>query len=1624
MALYKSRVSPPRRNEDATNFSRPRPSVGLQLQNPTTSSIPKPNISTSPSTIISKSGDTKGRLEAKKPQSNIIRDPGIPQPAKVEARPSGLPRRPSVGASTAQDPPTALAKPSSSRSFGFGLRSGRKTPSTASENSGEKVKDKPQRNVLRRKPSSIGQRSTTASTQSVTSAQASNVSVPVMDSSSFLGGYVDPFPGSVLGVTFPQASSALSYKQNETSKSRNDSTPASTGDIHHGPPSLLTTGQSPQAIQYYTAHSSSPSTRYSESPGPFSRTSTPTSISSHSPGIVIPPKAVSKTRQPSPTRSRPPVTRRRAGASTRNEALTPLDIHGLPSVRESLTSSSSGSTVKAGERSEKKESEVKKHRLSPPPPSPPPRKSSMKFSKARASPGGNAGPSSSISSSRTKLSTSTESFMPSVGVSSPPFVQGGRPTRPSREGAPSLEDYRHPSPIIRSNITRLQTTGHKRRESLEPPSSGSSDNRGTFFSSGSASGSIQTRNGTAGQMHGKSPAPVSASASLPSLSSSPSAGPVLTAQPAGEITAIRRGISPTGASASKSASRFGMFSRRVKTSPVPLEAEKSDKLVRKGPSAGTGHEGYNKHALRGRSGSTTSNSGSWTRSGSAGSTVASGGLTVSSRKSSITSRGEQEMDEFFLDRLNPVVIGGGGGIVENRNIGIGSSQRSSFQSSTGGRPSLESGTSTSVSQVPSKPLIINQQLPGIKFGGPILQSPVEIRSRSRSRSPSKRPTVLRRQSPASIEIAQPSKTPTLAARRSLYRSQVFNEKEPLKIPAPINTAVAPPSPSMNSYDTGQYSIPQTDSTLPQAEDISEGKEGNWLKPKKQQKRPKSPGKWNFFQRLQNSPPKTSNPSDVPVVVARLPTPRPIAHYAMMDSSEQIDTDNLEDILQEVERSYDPITENSISQLSRSSVDNDRKQQVQSVLLPSPPIFSQESMRNPRPASPKVMLRSNDPVSSELLFAPNTTQVKPSRLPQVGRIPRVISTKDRDRSLPVQSFSRPFARPQVVKIATPPTALPGSNPDNAALSAQGFHIVERLVEEHLEDAEREQEHSAVTGLEERDPSEPKEFFAFPPRIASETSYSSSSGIMSFAATTAVIPTPEAALSEDEVWNEYDDLIDDVLSPKTPKTPLSATSSLGFPFRYANFVSSTSADEREQGHEKKIGSPDAGTGTRSSATIIPPTTSAPTSSFSSPCRGSRHFSPLRSSALTSTPSSFAEFFAGYGERNLSITDAANARSSASSGRRISSKSIHSRTASLPEPSKAEKNTRYPDSQLINYTPKVQESDLESYANLRLGALMTSRWLSFGRVLFSPAHVDIKQGRPERVLILDGLGNDDWSFYCAETYPSATIYNLSPSSSNLPTSTARRTSGTWPMPPHNHRQVPHPSIAHPFPFPRGFFAAVVFRFPAASTEAGYRNAISESKRVLRPGGYLEMSILDLDMVNMGNRMRRAVRMLKVRMQVADPEVSLKPVGDSLMKMVGRRGFEGLNRCVVGVPTAGPITGSVDEKSDEVAVQQYSKEEKGKGKTSEGTTANLSDMLKDPSADGDVGITKMVARVGRWWYTRCYEMSVTVDDPRAKDDAGASIWDERALLKECERKGTGLRLLICYAQKPLVARRRAVSV
>ncbi|KAK2072299.1 hypothetical protein P8C59_006661 [Phyllachora maydis] len=301
--------------------------------------------------------------------------------------------------------------------------------------------------------------------------------------------------------------------------------------------------------------------------------------------------------------------------------------------------------------------------------------------------------------------------------------------------------------------------------------------------------------------------------------------------------------------------------------------------------------------------------------------------------------------------------------------------------------------------------------------------------------------------------------------------------------------------------------------------------------------------------------------------------------------------------------------------------------------------------------------------------------------------------------------------------------------------------------------------------------------------------------------------------------------------------------------------------------------------------------------------------------------------------------------------------------------------------SYSAPPQDNSPVSQVNLRVESMTVSKWLTFGHVLFSPARDELVPGagpplKSHSVLVIDGLGNDDWSYYASGTYPAATFFNLS---SRAPPVRHRRSIAAMLPSPTNHHQVRYGSHLNKLPHGPESFTTVVYRFPVAAPEAHYHNVVAEARRVLRPGGFVELVVLDVDLVNMGPRCRRAVRCLKERIRTAEPDTCPGAASDTVARLLGRTGFTDIKTCRVGVPVASAIARPAGAA-----------------------------LTGEEGASADARITKMVTRVGRWWYTRCYEHVA----------AGASIWADRTLLAECEEWGTKLKLMVCHARVPDVRR------
>lgn len=1350
--------------------------------------------------------------------------------------------------------------------------------------------------------------------------------------------------------------------------------------------------------------SGSPSTRWSESPGPgpYSRDTTPTSISSQSPGLLAPIRfpTPARARQASPAQTRPPVTRRRA-ASIPNE-VDPIsaDAQGLAAVRESLTSSSSNSTVRDAD---KKDIKKKKKRLSPLPPSPPPRTSSQKLRSRSHSQDEGASP---LKWSRGPGPAVMKSQPPAKATSSSrkePLTspKATAPSRPSRDGTPDLQSQLGlPMPVIQSNLSSASLSDRRHSSLL----SASSHSRALNPSPGPEQSQAQRR------------------PSFSQQSALPEASRPTIRTPSPSVSAFK--------------TRFPLFGRRTKTTASEtLPQEKKDKPTRKGPAAGTGHEGYGRLGTARR------------RSGSISNLVRGHPVTVSSQES-LTSN--QTGDPFLMERIAPVVIAGGE-VIENQNTGNELNRTESDQSLSVALSGIGSRNSSRVSLSSKESARLTLWPSAFPRGG--------------NQTPS---IGSRRPSDSSDSEAVAMKT-TLAFRRSMQKLKAGDQQAP-RLPKPIITRAGVISPSVTSLDA---SVMSDDSVFSPPTGPARGRTQtsapSTTNPKKLTKRVRSPRRWNFFGRSQSQPAVVSKKpepaaSTVAATVQAVQS-KPAAFYTM-DFSEQEDTDvpDLEEVLREARAmaspfsgsaspsgrrpsasdslASEPRSQNTLSSQQgttrerRPSAGRAPSREGRIFGYPSPqiptagerrPSFSRplnrpappEALNPPAPRRPQLRPTQTAPPPRSLETStasspgpsvqpgiPRPVIGRPSRLPQVGRIPKVVSVRPEQTS--PKSFSRPFNRISV-QLTTPRTEVPTPIPDTDFV-AKGPSPPRPSTPELTQD-----ESSATGGTNQslgqvrqsREFPDPfqgaKEFLSFSPRKNSQNSHctvttsSSSSGILSFADATAIVPDSATPLAEDEIWDEYNDL----LGEDTIKVPPSAGSSLGRPFHLEIYGTQLASKTVEQSLE--------------SPTVHLPetrTVDAVLSNKPEPVTSSLYSTDITADikeAIDAAPAL---------ETTLSVTDIV-------SGLRDDRKdSMDVSEQGEAQRSSTSSKSHVRDSRRSDASGSSQGSEDNSplsQVNLRVGSMTVSKWLTFGHVLFSPAREDLIQvvGSLKRhsILVIDGLGNDDWGFYAAETYPAATFFNLSP---RAPLPADHQNSSGFPLSPPNHHQIQYTSYIDKFPFGAQSFTSVVFRFPTAAPESHYRNIVSEARRVLKPGGYIELAILDVDLNNMGNRGRRTIRRLKERIHANAPDTCLGSAADLILRLLGRKGFVDIKTCRVGVPVASAIarrsstSGTAGKGSP---TSQDDKASKSKERRDERT---LAEMMTDESAVADESITKMVAKVGRWWYSQCYENAAAASPGLG---GNKSMWSDKALLAECEEWGTSLKLMVCHARVP-ESRGRVASI
>ncbi|RYP04183.1 hypothetical protein DL765_010284 [Monosporascus sp. GIB2] len=288
--------------------------------------------------------------------------------------------------------------------------------------------------------------------------------------------------------------------------------------------------------------------------------------------------------------------------------------------------------------------------------------------------------------------------------------------------------------------------------------------------------------------------------------------------------------------------------------------------------------------------------------------------------------------------------------------------------------------------------------------------------------------------------------------------------------------------------------------------------------------------------------------------------------------------------------------------------------------------------------------------------------------------------------------------------------------------------------------------------------------------------------------------------------------------------------------------------------------------------------------------------------------------------------------------------------------------------------------------------------------------------RILDLGGQATCDWAWHCAIAYPGAKVYTAT-------TKAIRQLSNSNIRGPPNHRQVAVERLTR-LPFPDAHFDLVsarelhsILKFVGENGADEWEGALAECLRVLKPGGYLDFSVQDSDLMNAGPLgLAKSVEFgFTLKTLGYDPQPTRLFLG-----RLGRAGFEGIRRawtCLpVGArPPAGAKTGiKTNTNNAKGQVQNRTVPAPAAG----GRTVEL-DALVTGSTDAAAGVAGLA---GGWawerWLLRC-EMEKVASEGRLVGtqemrEAGKCLEDVQAVIEEGRRCSAGWRVLTGFAMKP----------
>jgi SAM-dependent methyltransferase len=280
--------------------------------------------------------------------------------------------------------------------------------------------------------------------------------------------------------------------------------------------------------------------------------------------------------------------------------------------------------------------------------------------------------------------------------------------------------------------------------------------------------------------------------------------------------------------------------------------------------------------------------------------------------------------------------------------------------------------------------------------------------------------------------------------------------------------------------------------------------------------------------------------------------------------------------------------------------------------------------------------------------------------------------------------------------------------------------------------------------------------------------------------------------------------------------------------------------------------------------------------------------------------------------------------------------------------------------------------------------------------------------RVLDLGGQTTCDWAWHCALQFPNTKVYTVT-------TKSIRQLSNCNVRGPPNHRQVAVEKFSR-LPFADNQFDLIsarelhsILKLFGENGEDEWDTCLKECMRVLKPGGYLDFSLLDSDIINAG-----PVGLAKsVEFGFALKTLGYDPNPTKLwLGRLARAGFQDTRRIWMCLPMGArrsmykPPTPPMKDSPDGQDVK----------------TCQMDAMVMGSSDD----IASACSIAGGWnwerWLLRCemekvageLRLADTTTTGTAMEEAGKCLDGVAAVFEEGRNCKAGFRMLNGYAQKP----------